>query len=58
MEITARKAAHLSGHTKYLGKPCRHGHSGLRYVSTGGCVDCCCNDRYRRRTPPQSVKSS
>jgi hypothetical protein len=24
----------------YLGKPCVHGHSGLRYVSNGGCVTC------------------
>lgn len=22
------------------GKPCRHGHTGFRYVSTGACIDC------------------
>lgn len=24
----------------FLGKPCRHGHAGLRYASRGYCVDC------------------
>ena len=24
----------------YVGKPCKHGHEGLRYASTGGCVTC------------------
>lgn len=24
----------------YLGTPCKHGHDGLRYVASGGCVAC------------------
>lgn len=24
----------------YMGRPCRHGHGGERYVRTGGCVEC------------------
>jgi hypothetical protein len=24
----------------YQGKPCRHGHPGIRYVKGGECVDC------------------
>lgn len=24
----------------YVGKPCKHGHDGLRYSSTNGCVHC------------------
>jgi hypothetical protein len=26
--------------TFYQGKPCRHGHDGLRYSSSAGCVTC------------------
>src|SRR5574337_1027423 len=37
---TAREAARVSGKSKYDGNPCKHGHSGLRYTSTGGCVEC------------------
>lgn len=25
---------------KYQGKPCKRGHSGLRYRSSSGCVEC------------------
>lgn len=25
---------------KFFGKPCPHGHNGLRYMSNGGCVPC------------------
>lgn len=25
---------------KYQGNPCKRGHTGLRYRSTKGCVDC------------------
>lgn len=28
------------GALTYRGRPCRHGHDGLRYVSTGVCVPC------------------
>lgn len=24
----------------YVGKPCRHGHAGLRYRASGNCVEC------------------
>jgi hypothetical protein len=24
----------------YVGRPCKHGHDGLRYASTNGCVHC------------------
>lgn len=38
----ARTAALIAGETTYLGSPCRHGHSGWRYVSTRNCVSCAC----------------
>lgn len=25
---------------RYQGAPCKKGHTGLRYTSTGSCVDC------------------
>lgn len=25
---------------KFQGKPCKRGHSGMRYRSSGGCVEC------------------
>lgn len=25
---------------KYIGRPCKRGHSGLRFASNGGCVEC------------------
>lgn len=37
---TIRATALASGAIHYAGKPCRKGHAGLRYVSTGACVDC------------------
>ena len=24
----------------YTGKPCKHGHTGLRFTKSGACVDC------------------
>lgn len=30
----------------FIGKPCPHGHTGHRYVSTGVCIEC--NSIYRR----------
>jgi hypothetical protein len=24
----------------YIGRPCKHGHFGLRYASSRGCVEC------------------
>lgn len=36
----ARLKAIETGRLKYQGNPCKHGHNGIRYSSTGGCVDC------------------
>lgn len=39
--VISRSDARLAGFTVYrTGRPCRHGHTGWRYVSTGGCIDC------------------
>lgn len=35
-----RNAALAANAIRYQGKPCRKGHSGERYVSTGACVAC------------------
>lgn len=40
MEITARQAAIANGEKKYIGKPCRYGHAGLRWVQSCACVEC------------------
>ena len=32
--------AREAGETKYIGKPCKKGHSGLRYVISSACVEC------------------
>lgn len=37
---TPRKLAKTLGFIKYLGKTCPENHNGLRYVSTGNCVEC------------------
>lgn len=36
----ARWEALLSGQKRYQGKPCAHGHDGLRYTSHNNCVRC------------------
>jgi hypothetical protein len=36
----ALAAARAAGEKTYMGKPCPHGHSGLRYVIQQGCVRC------------------
>jgi hypothetical protein len=36
----ARIDANAAGASTYEGRPCRHGHGGLRYVASGGCVIC------------------
>jgi hypothetical protein len=33
---------------KYQGKPCKRGHPGTRYRSSGGCVDCSREDTAKR----------
>jgi hypothetical protein len=35
-----RAEAIEQGHRLYLGKPCKHGHSGTRYVTNRFCVEC------------------
>lgn len=35
-----RQRALLEGRKTYVGRPCIHSHSGLRWASTCGCVDC------------------
>lgn len=42
-KCTQREEARAAGQAKYLGKPCTHGHGGMRYTSTGGCVECRCD---------------
>lgn len=38
---SSRSAAKASGRLNYLtGKPCAHGHTALRFSSTGQCVEC------------------
>jgi hypothetical protein len=36
----AKREALESSAIVYQGKPCKRGHSGARYVSTGACVAC------------------
>lgn len=36
----ARQAAIHGGALTYQGKPCPHGHAGVRYTRGGGCVEC------------------
>jgi hypothetical protein len=39
--VISRKDARIYGFKVYrTGKPCHHGHTGFRYVSTGRCVEC------------------
>lgn len=35
-----RSAAKISGERFYQGAPCRYGHKGVRYTSTGNCYHC------------------
>lgn len=35
-----RDAAIDAGYLFFAGKPCRYGHEGKRYTSTGACVAC------------------
>lgn len=35
-----RRAAAARGERKYIGKPCKHGHEGLRYTRNDNCVEC------------------
>ena len=47
MEIISRKDAKAQGLKHYFtGKPCKHGHINIRYVSSYRCVKCC--DEYNK----------
>ena len=35
-----KQAARQAGLVKFQGSPCINGHPGIRYASTGNCVDC------------------
>lgn len=36
----AKQAARAAGEMKFSGSKCVNGHSGIRYVKSGQCVDC------------------
>jgi hypothetical protein len=36
----ARAVAQLTGANVYIGRPCKHAHSGERYTKSGACVAC------------------
>jgi hypothetical protein len=36
----AKLAARAAGERKFNGSRCKHGHDGVRYTSTGQCVEC------------------
>jgi hypothetical protein len=40
MTLHIRHEARRLGLKVYKGSPCLRGHAGLRYTSTGGCVEC------------------
>lgn len=42
-----KTAAKLGLHKYSTGKPCKNGHSGLRYTDTGACIGC--NGAYQKR---------
>lgn len=45
----AKRAAELAGERKFQGSRCIHGHSGIRYTSSGCCVDCTILARERKQ---------
>lgn len=38
---------------RYKGKPCRHGHDGIRYVNTNICVACSEERNLKLKRPPK-----
>ncbi len=40
LPMSPRQEAAKRGDQKYQGAACKNGHAGLRYVSTGQCIDC------------------
>jgi hypothetical protein len=45
--IRARIEARAAGYKIYRGCACKRGHSGIRYTSTGGCIECITGRRWR-----------
>ncbi len=52
--LQARQDAIHNGYITYQGKPCRHGHDGIRYISTAKCIKCVSNyyKEYQTRNQP------
>lgn len=48
-----RDQAIASGRNKYQGKPCKHGHGGLRYVGKSSCVECVSTAKGRNGGKPE-----
>lgn len=48
----------MTGALVYNGKPCKYGHPGLRYASTGACVECQRKHGRKRPEPPSPVDFS
>lgn len=54
--VISRRQAADTGYTMfYTGKPCKHGHSAPRYVTTGGC-SACLKSMYRPRVNPWTTR--
>ena len=61
MQIISRKEALNQGLTHYFtGKPCKHGHTDIRFAKDGACKACAREKRARQynQNPEQSKKSS
>lgn len=60
-QISPRVEAAKARLKKYQGEPCSRGHDGVRYTSTGSCVDCAKlatasnNDRIRKLLNGEAV---
>ena len=61
---TPNGAMHLGSIYYYTGKPCKKGHIGLRYASSGNCVQCIEEqrgvifDKHKDRFSPENLKRS
>lgn len=55
---SAKNTAIQNGLVRFQGKPCKNGHSGIRYTKGGQCVDCIAQTRQTSIIPRQrSVKN-
>lgn len=45
----AKLAARAAGKKKFNGSRCKRGHTGIRYTSTGNCVECVAMHRDNQR---------